>query len=211
MEDLISEADLMDFEKIVRERYATKMFDGRKLPQDKINKLLELIRYAPSSFNIQPWVIKVVTDQATKEKLAPASWNQPQITSCSHLLVFCANKDIAGNIDKLEKLMIRQGAKPDQIKDYIEMMKNFEKNLSDEQKLAWAQRQTYLALGNALNGTKSLGFDSCPMEGFNPAEYAKILKLPSDLVPTALCPIGYASDNPKQKIRFPQEEIFAYT
>ena len=44
-----------------------------------------------------------------------------------------------------------------------------------------------------------------------PAEYVKILKLPSNLMPTALCPIGYASDKPNQKIRFPQEEVFAYT
>ena len=89
-------------------------------------------------------------------------------------------------------------------------MKDFEKNLSDEQKLSWAQRQTYLALGNALNGAKALYFDSCPMEGFNPAEYAKILKLPSNLVPTALCPVGYASDKPAPKLRFPNDEVFIY-
>ena len=94
----------MDFSTIVKERYATKLFDGRKIPEAKVNKLLEIIRYAPSSFNIQPWVIKVIPDTAIKEKLAPASWNQPQIMSCSHLLVFCANKDIAGNIDELETL-----------------------------------------------------------------------------------------------------------
>ncbi|MBI2652812.1 NAD(P)H-dependent oxidoreductase, partial [Candidatus Woesearchaeota archaeon] len=179
-------------------------------PEEKVNQLLEMIRYAPSSFNIQPWVIRVITDSKIKEKLAPASWNQPQITSCSHLLVFCANKDIAGNIDKLENLMIKAGAKPEDIKAYIKIMRDFEKSLSDEQKLSWAQRQTYLALGNALNGAKALGFDSCPMEGFSQEEYAKILKLPNNLVPTALCPIGYSADKPKPKIRFPMGEVFIY-
>lgn len=200
--------EIMDFEKIVQERYATKHFDGRKIPESKVNRLLDMIRYAPSSFNIQPWVVKVIADPETKEKLAPASWNQPQITSCSHLLVFCANRDIAGNIDKLEKLMIKSGAKPQDIKQYIDMMRNFEKGMNDEQRLSWAQRQTYLALGNALNGAKSLGFDSCPMEGFDPKAYSKILNLPSDIVPTALCPIGYASDKKKDKLRFPKEEVF---
>ena len=200
----------MEFEKIVHERYATKLFDGEKIPDAKVNKLLEMIRFAPSSFNIQPWKIIVVTEHELKEKLSPLSWNQPQIKACSHLLVFCADKDIAGNIDKLEKLMIKSGAKHEDIKHYISMMWDFEKNLSDEQKLSWAQRQTYLALGNALNGAKSLGFDSCPMEGFDPKAYAKILKLPENLVPTALCPIGYAIDNPTPKLRFPDEEIFMY-
>ena len=171
-----------------------------------MNKLFEIIRHAASSFNIQPWVVKIVTDKKLKERLTPASMNQKQIESCSHLLVFCANKDIAGNIDMLEKLMIKSGVST----AYIEIMRGFDKSLTDEQKLSWAQRQTYLALGNALNGAKSLGFDSCPMEGFDPKAYAKILNLPSNLVPSALCPIGYASDKQKPKLRFKEEEIFIY-
>lgn len=200
----------MSFKQIVMERYATKQFDGRKIPQSKVDELLEIIRYAPSSFNIQPWKIIVVTDDEMKEKLSPASWHQKQITTCSHLLVFCANKDITRNIDLLEKEMVRDAAKPENIKGYIQMMRDFEKGLSENEKLSWAQRQTYLALGNALNGAKSLGFDSCPMEGFDPKEFSKILNLPSNLVPTALCPIGYAADSQKEKLRFSKEEVFEY-
>src|SRR3989344_5026137 len=198
----------MEFEEIVRKRYATKLFDGRKIPESKLNELLEIIRMAPSSFNIQPWVIKIVSDKETKEKLLEASWRQPQVTTCSYLLVFCANKNIRESIDKLEKLMLESGADAGQIRPYIKMMVDFEKSLSDEQKLSWAQRQTYLALGNAVNGAKALGFDSCPMEGFDPEAYSRILKLPDYLVPTALCTIGYAIDKPKQKLRFSKEEIF---
>ena len=198
----------MEFEKIVMERYATKLFDGRKIPEEKINKLLELIRNAASSFNIQPWKIIVIKDQKLKEKLQPATWNQQQIPTCSHLLVFCADTDIAGNIDRLEKLMIENGANKESIQGYMDMMRSFEKNLSNEQKLSWSQRQTFLALGNALNGAKALGFDSCPMEGFNPEEYSKILNLPKNLVPTALCPVGYAKDTAKDKLRFVKKDVF---
>jgi nitroreductase len=198
----------MEFEDIIQKRYATKHFNGKKIPEHQVEKLFGFIRYAPSSFNLQPWVIQVITDQDLKEKLESASWNQPQVGSCSHLLVFCANKDIAGNIDKLEKLMIKSGANILDIKPYIQMMRDFEKQLTPDQKLSWAQRQTYLALANAVNGAKYLGFDSCPMEGFDPTAYSKILNLPENIVPTALCPIGYASDNPKQKLRFPKEEVF---
>ena len=192
----------MEFEKIVMSRYATKLFDGKKLEESKVEKLLELIRYAPSSFNIQPWIIRIISDKETKEKLSPASWNQAQITSCSHLLVFCANTNIKENIDKLEELFRKNNVST----DYIQVMRDFEKNMSDEQKKSWAQRQLYLALGNAVNGAKSLGFDSCPMEGFNPEEYSKILKLPSHIIPTALCSIGYAADTPRQKLRLSEED-----
>jgi len=193
---------IMKFEKIVMSRYATKLFDGKKLEESKVEKLLELIRYAPSSFNIQPWIIRIISDKETKEKLSPASWNQAQITSCSHLLVFCANTNIKENIDKLEELFRKNNVST----DYIQVMRDFEKNMSDEQKKSWAQRQLYLALGNAVNGAKSLGFDSCPMEGFNPEEYSKILKLPSHIIPTALCSIGYAADTPRQKLRLSEED-----
>ena len=113
--------------------------------------------------------------------------------------MFCADKDVAGNIDRLEKLMIKNGMDAAGAKQYADMMRSFEKGMDDQKKLAWAQRQVYLALGNALNGSKALGIDSCPMEGFDSAAYAKILDLPANIVPTVLCPIGYAADTSSQK------------
>lgn len=198
----------MEFKDIVMKRYAVKKFDGKQVPESKVIELFELIRHSASSFNIQPWKIKIVTDKETKEKLKAAAWGQEQITTCSHLLVFCANTDILGNIENLEKEMIQNGATKEGIKGYIDMMKGFEKNMNLDKKTSWAQRQCYIALGNALNGAKALGFDSCPMEGFSPEEFAKILSLPKSLVPTVLCPIGYAADKQGNKLRFKKEDIF---
>jgi len=200
----------MNFGEIVKKRFAVKNFNGKKISKENLDKLLEIIRYSPSSFNIQPWKIIVISNKEIKDKLSPFSWNQPQINSCSHLLVFCANKDILKNIENLEKTLIKNGATKEKIKDYIDMMKNFEKTLNENEKLCWAQRQVYIALGNALNGAKSLGFDSCPMEGFNPKEYSEILKLPKNLIPTALCPVGYTDDKSNQKARFQEKEIFEF-
>src|SRR3989344_4146110 len=198
----------MDFETIVKSRYAVKNFDCKVISQEKVDKLFEWIRLAPSSFNIQPWVVKVVTDKALKEKFQAAAWNQPQISTASHVLVFCANTDIIGNIHLLEKTMLAQGASAESIKGYVQMMQGFAEGLSAEHKLSWAQRQVYIALAHALLGAKALGFDACPMEGFSPEDFAKILGLPSHLVPTVLCPIGFAADMPKPKVRFSKEQVF---
>lgn len=198
----------MEFREIVNSRYATKKFDGRQIPGEKIDALLELIRMAPSSFGLQPYKILVISDKKTKEKLSPASWNQPQITSCSHLLVFCANSDIKSHIDKYEQMMNDAKVPEENVKSYVGMMRGFDEGLSKEHKLSWSQRQTYIAIGNAVNGAKSLGFDSCPMEGFSPEEYSKILKLPENIVPSALVTLGYAADNPHPKIRYKKEDIF---
>lgn len=190
------------------ERYATKKFDGKKIEQKKVDELLELIRYSASSFNIQPWKIKVIADSKIKEKLSSASYNQPQVTTCSQLLVFCADKDLTGKAKLLEKSLIKNGATKEGLKTYTDMLNGAINNMSPDQQISWAQKQVYLAVGNALNGAKALGFDSCPMEGFNAAEYSKILKLPDNLIPTVVVPIGYAADTQRPKFRFTKEEVF---
>lgn len=197
----------MEFMNIVMSRYATKKFDGKKIPDAKLDELLEMVRFAPSALNLQPWKIKVVTDPKTKELLKPAAFNQEQITTCSHLLVFCADPDYESLIRKLAALLKKSGVPAETQKMITDMAAGFAKPMSPEQRLAWSQAQTYLALGNALNGAKALGFDSCPMGGFNTQEFSRILKIPPPLVPTMLCPIGYAADKPMKKVRFAKEDI----
>ncbi len=197
----------MDFRQIVMSRYATKRFDGRKIPEEKVSELLDLVRFAPSALNLQPWRITIVTDRTIRHQLKAAAFNQEQITTCSHLLVFCADPDYDNLIQRLGVLLKKNGVPPEMQGMITGMARDFTKPMSPHQKLAWSQAQTYLALGNALNGAKSLGFDSCPMGGFDPQEFARILKIPPPLVPVMLCPIGYAADRPGPKIRFAREDI----
>ena len=124
----------MEFKDIVMKRYATKKFDDKTIPDEKVEELKQLIQFAPSSFNLQPWKIKVITDKETKEKLLPASMNQPQIMSCSHLLIFCADSDLIGLIEKMKNQMLENSANEDSIKGYIDMMTGFANNLSQEDK-----------------------------------------------------------------------------
>jgi nitroreductase len=149
-----------------------------------------------------------VTDKNVKEKLQAASWNQEQITTCSHLLVFCADTDLISKKNALEKGLIEAGAPKDELKKYISMIDESLASMSKDKQLAWAQKQVYLAVANALNGAKSLGFDSCPMEGFDAKEYSKILSLDDNIIPTVVVPIGYAADTAKPKFRFSKEEVF---
>ncbi|MEM5877877.1 MAG: NAD(P)H-dependent oxidoreductase [Candidatus Aenigmatarchaeota archaeon] len=197
----------MEFEKIVKERYAAKSFDRKKIPKELVDRLVEIIRMTPSSYNVQPWKIKIIEDDEIKKKLMSASYNQPQVETCSHLLVLCADIDVEKNVDKIAELMIKEGVEKDKANAYSKMVKSFLKSLSKEELTVWAQKQVYIALSNALNGSKALGFDACPMEGFDPKEYSKILKLPKNIVPTVLCPIGYANDKPRKKIRLSKDDI----
>jgi len=198
----------MEFKEIVMQRYATKKFDGKPVPEEKIDELLELVRFAPSGLNVQPWKIKVIADQKIKDSLVKATFNQQQIPTCSHLLVFCANTAVDEQIEKVDESLEKSGF-PDAIRGMmINRAKGLTGNMSPEGKLAWAKCHVFLAMGNAVNGAKALGFDSCPMGGFDPEAYSRILGLPEHLVPTLLCPIGYAADKPIPKVRLPKEDIF---
>ena len=71
-------------------RYATKSMNGEKVPQEKVDNILEAISLAPTSSGLQPFEVFVITNQAIKEKIRPIAYNQSVITDCSHLLVFAA-------------------------------------------------------------------------------------------------------------------------
>ena len=197
----------MEFREVVMQRYAAKKFDGKKIPDDKIKELVELIRLAPSSLNLQPWRIKIVADQGTKEKLRAAAFGQEQVGSCSHLLVFYANTDMDDLMKKVEGMMKRSGVPEETMNMVLNLARVMGGSMSREAKLAWAQCQVFLALGNAVNGAKSLGFDSCPMTGFDAGQVNAILGSHPNLVLTAFCPVGYAIDTAAPKMRFSPDEI----
>ena len=80
------------------------------------------------------------------------------------------------------------------------------------QALEWAARQAYLALGNFITSAALLGIDTCPMEGFEPDEYDKILDLASKgLTSIVCCAAGYRSTTDKyttqKNVRFDKAEV----
>ncbi len=198
----------MEFKDIVAQRYAVKQFDGRMIDEPTLFTLLDIIRLTPSAFNLQPWKIKVVTSGKIKKNLLPHTNNQPQVTTCSHLLVFCANTELEPLVDKAVEGLGRTGLPPEAVSQYATMIKDYIGSMSPEQRLAFAREQIHIALGNALNGAKSLGLDSCPMGGFDPVAYAEVLFLPEEFIPVVLCAIGFAADKPYPKWRLPREEVF---
>jgi nitroreductase / dihydropteridine reductase len=197
----------MEFSEIVNKRFACKKFNGKKIPQAKVDELLDIIRLSASSYNLQPWKIQIITDPKTKESLQVAAKNQAQIGTCSHVLVFFADTNLEALVDEMDAEMKRQKVLDKNREPRIALLKTVAQNKKPADRLSWAQRQVYLALGNALNGATSLGFDACPMEGFDFKEVTEILKPPQHRVVTTLCPIGFASDEPRPKIRFSRKFI----
>ena len=162
-------------------RYATKQFDaGRRIDAERWASLENALVQSPSSYGLQPWKFLVITDAALRSQLRPHSWNQAQITDCSHLVVFLAQRTItAADADRLVATIAAQRDQPlEQLGFYREMI---QKDLIDgprhQQIERWASNQVYIALGTFMTAAALLEVDTCAIEGFDPAAYDRILEL----------------------------------
>lgn len=197
-------------------RYATKKFDpAKKISTSDWDTLEQALILTPTSYGTQPFRILVVTDPEVRAKLVPASWNQTQPVDCSHFVVLARKlKLTADDIDRYMRRTAEVRGVP------VESLEGFRKlligDVVDGTRGAivheWAAHQAYIALGNLMTSAALLGIDSCPMEGFVPAQYDEILGLPAKgLAATVACAVGYRSAADAyagfKKVRLPREEM----
>jgi nitroreductase len=205
-------------EKILQQlnwRYAVKKFDaGKKVFDADWSTLEQSLILAPTSYGLQPFKFIVVTDENLKKELTPAAYGQTQIADCSHLVVIAYKKvltdaDVEHFVDRIVEV---RRAPRESFKDYENTMKaTAKKNIEEGTIETWNSRQAYLALGFLLETAALLGIDACPMEGFNPAEFNRILGL-EDYSAVVLCPVGYRDEENDwlatlSKVRFPKEKM----
>lgn len=176
-------------------RYATKKFDATKnVSADKVERIIEAVRLAPTSSGLQPFELFVVTNADIKAKIRDVSWNQAQVTDCSHLLVFAAWDDITA--DRVNKMFdftneVR-GFKNEGWENYRQMLLGIVADRGTEANYQSAARQAYIGLGAALIAAAFEEVDSTPMEGFDPVAVDEILNLKSkNLRSVVLLPLGY--------------------
>lgn len=209
----ISPAHLLD---ALAWRYATKKFDPAKAIAPELwSALEESLVLTPSSYGLQPWKFLVVTSPEIKEQLKPLSWNQAQVTDCSHYVVFTIKKNLTdADVDRFVARTAEVRSVPvDSIAGYRNMMvsdvvygaRSFNVN-------EWATRQTYIALGNFMTSAALLGIDTCPMEGIEPVKYDKALNLyDSGYATVVACAAGYRADDDKYadlaKVRFAKSDV----
>ncbi len=196
-------------------RYATKRMTGQKVPQEKVDIILEAARLAPTSSGIQPFSIIQITNPDLLAKIQPIAYNQPQITEASHLLVFAAWTTVtAEKVDYVYNQITRERNLPaDALSAYVDRVKGIFAAMTPEQQFNYAARQTYIAFGVALTAAATEKIDATPMEGFVNDDLDNLLGLPEKgLRSTSLLALGYrdtANDwlaNLK-KVRRPKQEL----
>jgi nitroreductase/dihydropteridine reductase len=176
-------------------RYACKKMDPTQVvPQDKVDRIVEAARLAPTSSGLQPFEVFVVTNTEVREKIKPKAWGQAQITDGSHLLVFAAwDNYTAERINMMfDMTNAQRGGTNEGWENYRQMLlKNYPAR-SPEVNYEHAARQAYIGLGASLIAAAFEEVDATPMEGFDPKAVDEILGLSArGLRSVVIVPLGY--------------------
>ena len=170
----------------IETRRSIKTYDPtHKLSEAEVSKLMSLAMLAPTAFNIQHWRFVIVEDAALRSQIQAVSWNQSQVTEASLLIVLVA--DVQAWAKQPERYW----------KDAPEAVQNFlvpaitqyytgnEQAQRDE-----AMRSCGMAAMNIMLTAKEMGYDTCPMDGFDFDAVSTLLNLPADHIPTMFVTVG---------------------
>jgi nitroreductase len=203
------------FEEAINFRHACKIFDeNKKISHEDMTYILEAGRKSSSSFGMEPWKFLVITNKDLKEKLKPVCWNQPQITTCSSLVIILAAIDAVKPESGIVKRKFKRREMPQEKLDmYLNLYAEHLKDTlsTDENIYYWTSKQTYLALGNMMNAAAVKGIDSCPIEGFEKEKVEEILGLDSKKYQlSAVMPLGYRINPQSSQLREKLEDIVEF-
>ncbi|MBE7634367.1 NAD(P)H-dependent oxidoreductase [Tenacibaculum finnmarkense genomovar ulcerans] len=196
-------------------RYAAKAMNGKKVSEEKVARILEAARLAPTSSGLQPFEIFVIKNQEIKEQIKPIAWNQSVITDCSHLLVFAAwdtyTEDRINHMFDLTNQI--RGFKNEGWENYRQMLLSSYPQKDAEENFNHAAKQAYIAFSQAITAAAYEQVDATPVEGFDPTAVDKILNLrEKGLRSAVLLPIGYRAEDKDWlvnlvKVRKPMDEL----
>ena len=205
----------MDFHEALNWRYATKKMNGEQVPQEKVDKILNAIRLAPTSMGAQPFSVFLITDQEIKQQILPIASNQTQVKDSSHLLIFAAWETMTD--DQIQEYVDQTAEERELDKSELDPMKKGLKNLASKSKdefFSWSARQAYIAFGFGLAAAAVEKVDATPMEGFDNEALDKLLGLREQgMRSVTMMPLGYRDEEndwlaPMKRVRRPSEKLF---
>jgi nitroreductase len=194
----------MEVFRAIELRRSVKAFDpGHRMSEAEIDKLLSLAMLSPTAFNIQNWRFVVVSDSALRKEIRQAAWDQAQVTDASLLVVLCADLKAW---DKEPGRYWKNAPQP--VQDFIvpaigQYYAGREQAQRDE-----AMRSCGIAAMSLMLVAKEMGYDSCPMDGFDFDAVGKLINLPQDHVVAMFVTIGKGIQEPWSRGgQLPREEV----
>jgi len=170
----------------IKARRAIKHYDpNHKMSAAEERALLELALLSPTAFNIQNWRFVVVRDPEIRKQIRAVAWDQAQVTDASLLIVLCAN------LKAWEQDPVRYWRNaPQPVQEFLVPAIDQYYQGKPQVQRDEAMRSCGMAGQTLMLAAKAMGYDSCPMDGFDYEAVGKIIKLPEDHVISFMIAIG---------------------
>ena len=178
----------MDTFEAITQRRAVKQFDpNHQMSKAEIDQLFSLAILSPTAFNIQNWRFVLVQNPELRRSIRSVSWNQSQVTDASLLVILCAD------LKSWEKEPGRYWRNASQeTQDFLlPAIDNYYRGLEQVQRDE-AMRSCGMAAQTLMLTAKAMGYDSCPMDGFDFAAVGNLINVPEDHVIALFVAIGKA-------------------
>jgi nitroreductase len=178
----------MNVTEAIVKRRSIKAFDPQhKMTEQEIAKLMSLAMLSPTAFNIQNWRFVVVTDAVLRQQIRAVSWNQAQVEEASLLIILTA--DLNSWAKQPERYWVNA---PKPVQDYlVPAIGNYYKDHEQVQRDE-GMRSCGMAAQTIMLAAKEMGYDTCPMDGFDFDAVAKLINLPADHTPAMFVVVGKA-------------------
>ncbi len=173
----------------IEQRRALKHYDpAHRMSEAEVRQLLELGMKSPTAFNLQHWRFVVVSDPALRRQIRAAAWDQAQVTDASLLVILCADLKAW---EKEPARYWRQAPQP--VQDFLVPAIGSYYSGRESVQRDEAMRSCGLAGQTLMLAAKAMGYDSCPMDGFDFDAVGKLINLPSDHVIAFMIAVGKAT------------------
>ena len=176
----------MQVSEAVRARRAIKWYDTEhSMPEHTFATLMEHAILAPTAFNIQNWRFVRVTDPQLRKSIREVAWDQAQVTDASELLVLCFDN----------KAWTREPERywrnaPKEVQDFLVPAIGDYYGGKPQVERDEGMRSCGLIGQTIMLMAKELGYDSCPMDGFDYDAVGKLINLPEDYAIAFMIVIG---------------------
>lgn len=186
----------------IKQRRAARSFKPDPIPAAMLEEILKLGVRSPSGYNLQPWRFIVLRDQTSRDKLKACAFGQRQVGEAPVVLICCGDRQV--NTEDYVESVIDLGRAEDAINDeYAEFMRSavqrlFENQPSFNSVETWTNRHTMLAVAHMMIVAKSLGVDSCPMEGFVSEQVKEAFNIPETVDVCCILCLGFADEPYKE-------------
>ncbi len=207
----------MNYLEALKWRYSVKKFDGKKIPSEKLNNILEAGRLSVSSLGLQPHHLLVVENDETIQKLIPAFYNPSQISTCSHLIALVSkthiNKEYVDNY--FGHIINERGVTLEQLSSFRNNINQFLENYTQKELESWSEKQSYIVLGSLIIASAEEQIDTCPMEGFSNEILEDTLKIDktNEKIAVVLA-LGYRAEDDIfqnfKKVRKPSDKFIKF-